>query len=254
MTLTSLNRWKAAAIHLGLSVLIALTVVTVMLLVWYPPPYFSAMGGQGLLKLLVGVDVTLGPLLTLIIFHPKKKSLRLDLSIIAAVQLAALAYGVYVMFEARPVYAAFAMDRFDIVSANELEQADLDAGAPEYRDLPLTGPRVVGIRYPDKQKNPEEWNKLVFTAASGKDVPQFPKYYVSYADIAADVLKKAKPLAALVKDKPDAKAAVQSFVTGSGRAQSDFVYVPLMGRGGAMTAVLDARDAKIVGYLSIDPY
>jgi hypothetical protein len=47
---------------------------------------------------------------------------------------------------------------------------------------------------------------------------------------------------------------VQSFVTGSGRAQSDFVYVPLMGRGGAMTAVLDARDAKIVGYLSIDPY
>ena len=75
MKLASLNRWKAAAIHLGLSVLIAATVVTVMLLVWYPPPYFDTMGGTGLLKILVGVDVTLGPLLTLIIFDPRKKSL-----------------------------------------------------------------------------------------------------------------------------------------------------------------------------------
>lgn len=254
MTLASLNRWKASAIHLCLSALIALTVVTIMLLVWYPPPYFNAMGGQGLLKILVGVDVTLGPLLTLIIFNPKKKSLRFDLSVIAAVQIAALAYGVFIMFEARPVYTAFATDRFDIVSANELDQADLDAGPPQYRELPLTGPRVVGIRYPDKEKNPEEWNKLVFTAASGKDVPQFPKYYVPYPDVAADVLKKAKPLAALVEKKPETKAAVQSFVTGSGRAESGLVYVPLMGRGEAMTAVLDAQDAKIIGYLSIDPY
>ena len=94
LRLESLNRWKAAAIHLSLSALIAATVVTVMLLVWYPPPHFHAMGGEGLLKVLVGVDVTLGPLLTLIIFNPKKKSLRFDLSVIAALQVAALAYGV----------------------------------------------------------------------------------------------------------------------------------------------------------------
>src|SRR5438128_797488 len=152
MTLASLNRWKAAAIHLGLSVLIAATVVTVMLLVWYPPPYFDTMGGTGLLKILVGVDVTLGPLLTLIIFDPRKKGLRFDLSVIAALQLGALIYGVWIMFEARPVYAAFAVDRFDVVSANQLEQEDLDAAAPQYRELPLAGPRLVGIRLPDKEK------------------------------------------------------------------------------------------------------
>ena len=47
MKLTSLNRWKAAGIHLGLSAVIAATVVTIMLLVWYPPPYFDVMGGMG---------------------------------------------------------------------------------------------------------------------------------------------------------------------------------------------------------------
>ena len=254
MKLTSLNRWQAAAIHLSLSALIAATVVTVMLLVWYPPPHFRAMGGEGLLKVIVGVDVTLGPLLTLIVFKPGKWGLKFDLAAIATLQIAALAYGVWITFEARPVYEVFAMDRFDIVSANEIAQADLDAGPPEYRDLPLTGPRIVGIRFPDKEKNPEEWNKFVFITTTGKDVPQFPRYYLPYADIAADVLKKARPISTLGKDKPEAADAVRSFVAKSGRPESDFVYVPLMGRGDTMTAVLDARDAKIVGYLPIDPY
>lgn len=252
MQLTALNRWKAAGIHLGLSALIAATVVAVMLLAWYPPPYFDAMGGKGLLKILVGVDVTLGPLLTLIIFDPKKKSLKFDLSVIAALQIAALAYGVWVMFEARPVYMAFALDRFDIISAQQLDQADLDAGPPEYRALPLGGPRMVGIRYPDK--NTEEWNKLVFASVGGKDVGEFPKYYVPYADIAADVLKKAKPLSALAKDKPETKAKVQAFADRAGRPEADFVYVPIVGRADTMTAILDARDASVVGYLPIDPY
>lgn len=254
MRLTSLNRWKAAAIHLSLSALIAATVVTAMLFLWYPPPHFYAMDGEGLLKVLVGVDVTLGPLLTLIIFKPGKWGLKFDLSVIATLQVVALAYGVWIMFEARPVYEAFAMDRFDIVSANQMDQADLDAGPPEYRDLPLTGPRVVGIKFPDKEKDPEEWNKLVFIAATGKDAPQLPKYYVPYADIAADVLKKARLLSTLGKDKPGAGDAVRSFVARSGRPESDFVYVPLVGRGDTMVAVLDARAAKIVGYLPIDPY
>lgn len=253
MKLTSLNRWKAAGIHLCLSALIATTVVVFMLLLWYPPPYFNLMGGQGLLMILVGVDVTLGPLLTLIIFNPQKKSLKFDLSVIAALQIAALAYGMWVMFEARPVYAAFAMDRFEIVSAKDLDQVDLDAGAPEYRELSLTGPRVVGIRYPDKDKNVEEWNKLVFLGASGKDAPELPKYYVPYADIAAAVLRRAKPLASLIAAKPGSKAAIDAFVAGSGRALNDFVYVPLSGRDTAMTAVLDARDASIVKFLPIEP-
>jgi hypothetical protein len=254
MTLRSLNRWQAAAIHLGLSALIASVVVTVMLLIWYPPPYFDAMGGTGLMKILVGVDVTLGPLLTLIVFNRNKKSLRFDLSVIAVLQIAALVYGVWVMFEARPVYTVFAVDRFDIVSANELDAVDIDAAAPAYRELPTSGPRIVGTRLPDKQKNPDEWNRLVFAGAAGKDVPQYPKYYVPYAEIATAVLAKAKPLSALAAAKPEAKARVDAFLAQSGRPADAFVYVPLVGRGATLTAVLDARDAAIVAYIPIDPY
>ena len=93
MTLASLNRWKASALHLALSAAIGVAVVALMLALWYPQPYFAAMGGDTLILLLIGVDVVIGPLITLIVFDPKKKSLRFDLAVIAVLQLAALVYG-----------------------------------------------------------------------------------------------------------------------------------------------------------------
>ncbi len=252
ITLASLNRWKAAAIHLALSALIAATVVLVMLALWYPQPYFDAMGGSGLLKILVGVDVAIGPLLTLIIFDRRKKSLKFDLAVIAMLQAIALVYGVYVMFEARPVYTVFVKDRFEVVAADELAPADLDAGPAEYRTLSLTGPRVVGVQFPDKS-NAEEWNKLVFSAVGGKDAQNFPKYYVPYSDIKAAVLAKAKPFATLTSGAPERAAQVQAFIARSGQAESTLGYVPLVGRGQFMTAVIDLGDARLLGILPIDP-
>ena len=81
------SRWKAAGIHLAISVSIALVVVVFMFFLWYPTPYFQAMGGGGLLLLVTGVDVVLGPLITLVIFNTQKKSLKFDLMCVAIVQV-----------------------------------------------------------------------------------------------------------------------------------------------------------------------
>src|ERR1700741_2418389 len=143
MDLTSLNRWKASLIHLGMSEAIGIAVVALMLFVWYPRPYFSAMGGDTLILLLIGVDVVIGPMITLIIFDPKKKGLRFDLSVIAALQLAALAYGCSVMFTSRAVYNVFVVDRFETVAANQIDEASLAKAAGDFHALPLTGPKIV---------------------------------------------------------------------------------------------------------------
>ena len=71
MKLASLNRWKASRAHVAISAAI-------------------------------GVAVVIGSLITLVIFDLKKKALKFDLSVIAALQLAALAYGCHVRFESRP--------------------------------------------------------------------------------------------------------------------------------------------------------
>src|SRR5262245_2596822 len=107
--MSRMTRWKAAASHLAISVAIGGVVLALMLLVWYPEPYFTAAGGNRLVMILVAVDVILGPLATLVVFTPTKprRLIVLDLAVIGAFQVAALAYGAHVMAEVRPLYMVF---------------------------------------------------------------------------------------------------------------------------------------------------
>ena len=154
-----MSRWKASAIHVCISAAIAALMVGIMWMLWYPPPYFDAMGGGMLIALIVGCDVTIGPLITLIIFKSGKKGLNTDLAIIGCVQLAALAYGTYTIFIARPVFTVFAVDRFEVVAANGIKSEDLaKATSPAFSSLSFTGPRVVAARLPS---DPQERSQLM---------------------------------------------------------------------------------------------
>src|SRR5450755_3599575 len=180
-----MKRWKASAIHLGISALIATIVVGVMLKLWYPPPYFDAMGGGTLIMLIVGCDVVLGPLITLIIFKSGKKGLKMDLIIIGVLQLLALAYGTYTIFIARPVFTVFAVDRFEVVAANDIRPEELvKAPDPSFSTFSLTGPRVVAARLPS---DPQEKSRIMMEAAvGGDDIKNLPRLYVSYDSVAKE--------------------------------------------------------------------
>ena len=97
MSAKAFSRWQAAGTHFLICVAIAVVVVVLMLEVWYPRPLFEAAGGNGLLYILVGVDVILGPLLTLVVFKAGKRGMKFDLAAIAAVQVAALIYGCHIV-------------------------------------------------------------------------------------------------------------------------------------------------------------
>src|SRR6266498_743017 len=124
-----MSRWKAAGMHFGLSAAIAAALLMLMLALWYPPPYFTLMGGATLVLLIAGCDVVLGPLITLIVFRSGKKGLALDLTMIGIVQSLALTYGIYTMFEARPAFTVFAVDRFEVVAANDIRREELALAA-----------------------------------------------------------------------------------------------------------------------------
>src|SRR5689334_12196169 len=107
-----MTRWKAAGIHLGISLVIALLVGSVIYFVWYPPPFFTVSGGNTLMLLIMGVDVVIGPALTLAVFRVGKWGLKFDLSVIAILQFAAFCYGLYIIAAARPVFLVAETDRF----------------------------------------------------------------------------------------------------------------------------------------------
>ena len=116
------DRLKASSIHLGISLAIALLAALLVFGLWYPYPYREISGGRELFLILVAVDVILGPLMTLTIFNRSKPwpELRRDLAIVVLLQLAALSYGLWSVFVARPVHLVFEYDRFRVVHAVEV--------------------------------------------------------------------------------------------------------------------------------------
>lgn len=247
-----MSRWKAAAIHLSISVAIGLMVLALLFLVWYPQPYFTAAGGQGLIIILLGVDIVLGPLLTLILFKSGKKNLALDLCLIAAIQASALFYGLWVIAQARPVFIVAAIDRFELVSATEIDPADLaKASKAEFRQLSWTGPHLVAARRPIDSG---QRNTLLFSGFAGKDIQTFPEYYVEYADEVANLLKRAKPLSGLRQTKPETATRLKAWLEKHQREESSVVWLPINARKAALTMLLDAKTGEALDALPIDPW
>ena len=113
------HRVKASAVHLCISLGIALIAALLVFIVWYPYPYRDISGGRELFFIVVTVDVIMGPLITLAIFNPSKgfQVLRRDLLVVALLQIAALTYGLWTVGVARPVHLVFEYDRFRVVHA-----------------------------------------------------------------------------------------------------------------------------------------
>ena len=246
-----MSRWRAAGIHLGLSALIATVLVLAMYALWYPPPYFDLMGGAMLVLLIVGCDVVIGPLITLIIFRSGKKGLKLDLSVIALLQAIALSYGMSMMFEARPVFTVFVVDRFEVVAANEIKPADLAKGhSPEFASFALTGPRIVGAELPT---DPQERNKLLF-GEFGADAKSLPRFYVPYDKVAREAAQHAKPIAQLQDKNVALRDKISSDITKLAKPVDKLGYLPLAGRFIDMAVIVDKMSGQIFTIVDARPW
>jgi hypothetical protein len=243
-----MSRWKASGIHLLLSCGIVGAVLAFMVTVWYRWPLFELTGGAGITLILAGVDVTLGPLLTAIVFESGKKGLKFDLTFIAVVQAAALVYGVHVVYLARPVYILFAVDRFNLVSAKDLDPADVaKATLPEFTRLPLGRPSYIAAVLPS---DPKERTELLFSGLVGKDVELFPKYYVPYEQQAQNALKRAKDLGILLQRNA---GPVRHFLDAAGRSPESVKFLPLRARVDA-SVLIDAVSGMPLEILQVDPW
>ena len=250
INLKRLSRWSAASIHLGISAVIGALVVALLFLVWYPPPLFRIAGGSHLIVLMLGVDVVLGPLLTLVVFKPGKRGLKFDLAAIALAQLTALGYGLHVTASARPVYVVYAAAFFEAVAANDIASEALAAAPTEYRTLPLTGPRLVGAKLPT---DPKERETAMFKALAGQDLPQNPTYYVPYPDVAREAVGRAPPLSQLRQKHPEAAGEIDAAMRQSGKPESALRYLPLRARDGECSVVLDADSGDVVTMIDVFP-
>jgi hypothetical protein len=244
-----MSRWKASGIHFLLSVAVASALLAFMLTVWYFRPLFEAAGGDRLIFILVAVDVTLGPLITLIIFKAGKKGLKFDLAVIASLQLAALVYGMHAVYLARPVYLVFTKDRFDLVSAADLDASDLEKAAhPEFGHLPLGRPRYIAAVPPSDR---DARQKLLMASLQGKDLQMHPQYWVPYEQEIPNALARAHSLELILKREPE---SMRRALASIGRSQDSVKFLPLRGRQADGAVLLDAKTGAPLDIVLVDPW
>ncbi len=208
---------------------------------WYPEPLDALSGVGEILLMLLAIDVILGPMLTLVIFDRRKKSLPFDLACIAVVQLVALAYGLHTVEAGRPHFLVFVKDRFEVVSKADLQPQDREAGADNRAaESDILGPRVVAAEMPTSG---EERNNILFEAVGGgRDVQHFPKLYRDYASQASLAAGKARPLAELRALNPDDKGLLRDTIGRSGLSESRLGF---LADQGARRRCSDARGCLV---------
>ncbi len=249
----SFARLQASGLHLGISLAIALLAALLVFGLWYPYPYRETSGGRELFLIVVAVDVILGPLITLAVFNLRKPRSELvrDLAIVGLIQLAALGYGLWTVFVARPVHLVFEYDRFRVVHAVDVPQEMLDQGPADVQALPVTGPTLLALR---EFRDGQEKADATLAALQGMVLSARPDLWQPYAQARERVLQAARPLADLRQRFGDQKALIDAQVKGTGQTADTLVYLPLVARKTFWTVLLDARTAEVRGFVPLDSF
>jgi len=245
-----MTRKKAFLIHFGLSFLIVSTCFLIILAVWYPGYYFRIFAASEVLQVLIGVDLVLGPSLTLFLFRPGKPGLRFDLSVVAILQICALVYGLQVIYQGRPYFTVFSVDRFEVLAQKDVDMTRVDPAL--LSDKLWNEPVLVMTRMPQDQR---ERDKVVEeTLFEGKpDIQYRPELWLPYAEATEEIFSKARPVAELLEKLPAVQAEVNLFkkINVSGER---FVYLPIMGKLDVFMLVLDSETKLPVGLINQDPW
>lgn len=240
---------KAFGWHLVASLLIAAVSLGVVFFVWYPQPLYQATGVIKIFLIMLGIDIILGPLLTFIVYKPKKRTLKFDLAVIVLIQLAAFAYGFYHVYDGRPAWIAYNVDRFDLVKNNEIDNRKLTEALPTYQKVSQSGARYVAAVIPTD--NSEIRNEILFDEiGSGIAPSQRPELYQPLSAINDVMMNRAKPIDELYdyNDKADVDHILLDYPEADG-------FLPLKANNVDMTVLINkAHDNKVIEIVDLRPW
>ena len=197
--------------------------------------------------ILLGVDVCLGPLLTLIVYKSGKKTLKMDLTIIVLLQLSALIYGLHTMAEGRPAWLVFNVDRFDLVRVNDIDERKLNDAALEYQSSSWFGPQWVAAKRPE---GGDERNDLILESGfGGADLAQRPNLY---QPLSAQKDAIAQGVLALSKlSEFNTAEHVNALLAQHPRADA---WLPLRANNQDMVVLMHKASAEVVAIVDLRPW
>lgn len=243
-----MTRFKAFASHLGISLVIFLGLLYMIIFKWYPPPFFSTDGGWQGIRIIVGVDLVLGPLLTLIVFKPGKRGLKFDLTMIGLFQVCALSWGIWTVHHQRPIAAVYVDNYFAPVTFYEIKGQGMTLDK-----LGQFGHQPPYWVYSDLPKKFAALQKVTLDALRmGRPLFTFTKYYKPVDSKAMQTMRsKSLDMNKWVKNKPAATKIYRAFR--KEHQDSNLIFIPWHARDKYIIIAMNATTRRYVGKLDIVP-
>lgn len=242
------DKVKVFLIHLSVSVFIALICLAIIYFIWYPQPLYKATGITKIFLLMVGIDIILGPLLTLIVYKKGKKSLKFDLAIIILIQISALIYGIYKVSEGRPIWIVYNVDRFDLIRVNDIENINSSNKKSKYNKLSLFGPQYVNSQIP--LNDIQVRNQVLFDELEkGISPSQRVELYRSLETAKLKMQEKAQALDSLktFNEAIEVKKVIELY------PQAD-AWLPLKANAVDMVVLINKEKGEVVKIVDLRPW
>jgi len=246
-----MSKSRAALSHLWPSLLVLATLAVLILFTWYPYP-FRQFGDSGkFAALLILAAVGLAPALTWFVYRQGKRGLLFDLWVIVIIQLAAIAWGTYSLYQSRPYFMVHTIDRFEVISKRDVDVTQVTDS--RFLDKPLAGPILL---YANMPSDPVAFQKFLSEVMfEGKpDLQYRPEFWSLYAEKQKLALEKSHPLENLRNARPESFSAIDQLVDKSGGDIGQLRFVPALLTNGQFAVILDANSGEVVGMLMIDPW
>jgi hypothetical protein len=241
-------RLKAFGLHLSASVTVLTLILGSLYFGWYRWPGWYLADVKQVVAVMIGVDVVVGPLLTLVIANQTKsrRVLSRDVALIVVLQFGALVYGSFSLWNGRPLYYAFSENVIQLVQAYDVDDDEAQAGrdknptlAPHWYSLP----RWIWAPLP---ADAEEREKIVGSAISGgDDVISLPDHYKPWAEGLPSLRGQLKKVDDVAYFAPAEKKKLKARMKAEGVDVDLINAIPMSGRGHPMLAVFDLATLKI---------
>ena len=232
--------------HFFISICISLISLFWVFNAWYPGPLAKATNVTYIFLMLLAIDIILGPILGFVVYNEKKKTLKFDLAVIFLLQLSALAYGVYSISQARPVWIVYNVDRFELVRKNELIEDNIQQAQLQFQQPSWFKPEYAATEF---AKNTQQRNDDMFAEIMGGiSIAQRPERYVDFAQAKEQIQKRAQNLDLLnqYNDKTDVEKILSKYPQAT-------AFLPMKASVIDMTVLIDSQ-GDVVKIVDLRPW
>lgn len=245
-----IGKLKAFSAHLLASALVVGVLMAVFVRLWFPMPYFSADGGWQGIRLVMAVDLVLGPVLSLVVYNSRKsrRQLVFDYTVIGILQASALSFGIWTAFTHRTALVVFADGSFysvdtDLVQRMGDRALSIASRAGEH-------PAYAVIRMPQE----EGARKKLRLESLSRRQPLFTRQDLlePLSAETASLLREAPlDIEKAIRGRPEREREVRRFLERHAKDASSLSFLPLICKYRNLVLAVDGSGG-IVGALSVD--